>query len=549
DSRASTTRGPGTERKDAGFHVQKVEIVENGKAAKADYLISDTRMQVRLPEAVKGNGGKLQMTIRYNYTLQASGGGGRSGYLDTRNGHIYDVSYWYPRMAVYDDLRGWNTLPFLGGGEFYMDYGNIDYRVTLPAGMIVAGSGELQNPREVLTSDEIEQLNKAKRSDKTILIHSPESRSEAATRGSSTGWLTWHFKMNNTRDVAWAASRAFRWDAARINLPEGKTALAMSVYPEESKSDSSWGRATEYLKNAVEIFSKRWYVYPYPVAINVGGPVGGMEYPGITFDWWQGKGKELWALLAHEIGHNWYPMLVGSNERRDAWMDEGFNTFVDIYASDEFNHGEYAPKRDGEYAPKGGNPAREIVPMLTNPAVPPILTNADAMDDRLVHPLEYYKTALGLVMLREIILGKDRFDYAFRTYTRDWAFRHPSPMDFFRTMENAAGEDLGWFWREWFLHNWALDQAVKEVKYVDNDPSKGALITLENLDKMAMPVTLKVTESGGKEQLLHFPVEIWQRGGIFTFKYNSTKALDSVVLDPGEQLPDANPANNVWKQD
>jgi hypothetical protein len=562
DSRANSMRNPSPpvspQRGDgrgagAGFHIQNIAIVENGRSITLnDYIINDTRMQVWLPQALKAKGGKLQMMISYDYTLQRSGGGGRSGYLSTENGVVYDVSYWYPRMEVYDDLAGWNTLPFLGGGEFYLDYGNIDYTITLPAGMIVAGAGQLMNPEEVLTKSEIRQLNKAKTSDKTIIIRTPEN-GVAATHSSADGWLTWHFHMENTRDVAWAASSAFIWDAARIDLPPsaplregGKTSLAMSFYPVESKSDSSWGRATEYTKGAIEIFSKSWFPYPYPTAVSIAGPVGGMEFPGLTFDWWKAGTKSLYAVLSHEIGHSWFPMIVGSDERRYAWMDEGFNTFVDIYAQQEFNHGEYAPKRDGEYARGGGNPAEEIIPFITGKDIPPIKTFADAIPNRYVHPLEYFKTAFGLVLLREVILGHERFDKAFRKYISDWAYKHPSPWDFFREMDNNAGENLAWFWRSWFFHNWQLDQAVEGVKYVDNDPSKGALITIENLGKMPMPVLVEVTESNGQTTHYELPVETWEQGAVHTFKVNTTIALKSVILDPDKKLPDVNRANNIW---
>jgi Peptidase family M1 domain len=544
DSRESEMEQPGvTETGENGFNFSSVQVMQNGQWKDADYLVDGTRMQIRLPEKVTPKGGKLQIKINYHYHLAASAGGGRSGYLDTKNGRIYEFSYWYPRMCVFDDLRGWNTLPFLGQGEFYMDYGDIDYTLHVPSGMLVAGSGELMNAKEVLTPAEINHLNQAKNSDKTVLIRSFD---QPATLHSGD-ITTWHFEMHNTRDVAWTMSKAFIWDAARINLPDNKKSLAMSVYPEESAGDSAWGRATEYLKNAVEIFSKHWFVYPYPVAINVGGPVGGMEYPGITFDSWRARNKSLWALLAHEIGHNWFPMVVGSDERRDAWMDEGFNTFIDVYASDEFNHGEYAPKRDGEYAPHGGNPAEEIVPFITRLGLPPIMTNADAINGRYLHPLEYFKTAFGLVLLREVILGHQRFDYAFRQYIHDWAYKHPSPFDFFREMENGSGEDLSWFWRGWFMHNWQLDQAVTGVKYVDDDPSKGALITIENKDRMVMPAIVLVKEVNGQEHHLRLPVEIWQRGGTWTFKVNTTSKLTDVLLDPDHELPDVDRSNNEWK--
>ena len=508
------------------------------------YQVHGSRMQVWLPRPLLPHQ-DLHLFIRYAYHLQPRGGGGRSGYIDTRHGRIYEFSYWYPRMCVYDDLHGWNTLPFLGEGEFYMDYGDIDYTLTVPAGLLVVGSGMLQNADEVLTPLERQRLEKARRSDATVLIRSTD---EPATRLHS-GNQVWHFQMHQTRDVAWAMSAAFIWDAARIQLPDGKQALAMSVYPEESAGDSAWGRATEYLKGAVEIFSRQWFPYPYPVAINVAGPVGGMEYPGITFDSWREKGKDLWALLAHEIGHNWFPMIVGSDERRHAWMDEGFNTFIDVYASEIFHHGEYAPKRDGEYAPHGGNPADELIPYMTHNLVPPIMTRADVIPPQYLHPLEYFKTAYGLVLLRELILGHQRFDSAFRTYIRRWAYKHPSPDDFFRTMDNVSGEDLSWFWRGWFQHHWQLDQAIQQVRYIHDDPAQGALLTLENRRQMVMPVVLKITQASGDTLRYHLPVEIWQQGARYEVKLPTHMPLKQVEIDPDHLLPDVDRKNNVWTSD
>jgi len=527
-----------------GYNLKSVKIQVNGKWIDAKYLISDTRMQIQLPQKLVAKKGVLKVNIIYDYLLGAHDP--RAGILKTKNGKIYDVSYWYPRMCVYDDLRGWDTLPYLGSGEFYLDYGNIDYTVTVPKGMLVMGSGALQNPTETLSKTQQKRLEKATNSDATILIRTPKEVTKEVKKASDK-LVTWHFKMNNTRDVAWAASKAFVWDAARINLPDGKKSLAMSVYPVESMGQEKWSRATEYLKQAVEYFSKKWYVYPYPNAINVGGPVGGMEFPGITFDWWQSKTKHLYALISHEIGHNWFPMIVGSNERRYAWMDEGFNTFIDIYAQKAFNNGEYAPKRDGEYAPKGGNPADEIVPFITKPGIPPIMTAADNFKGVDTHPVSYFKTAFGLVLLREIILDPKRFDYAFKNYIHNWAYKHPAPNDFFNAIENGAGEDLTWFWKGWFFNNYKLDQAITSVKYVNNNPKQGAIISLENKAKMVMPVLMTITYTNGKVYHIKRPVEIWRTGNKWSLKINSTGKIKKVVLDAQHRLPDVNRDNNVWE--
>lgn len=542
DSRGHYAEGMSTFT--GGYNIKSIRIMLNGHRFTPEYIVSDTRMQIRLPEALKAKGGKLTIDISYSFKITEHMA--RLGKMGSKNGAIYDVAQWYPRMCVYNDIRGWDTLPYLGAGEFYCEYGNFDYKVTVPWDMIVAGSGVLQDPKDVLTREEMNRLAKARQSDKTVYIVKPDEIGKPDMRPVHNGMVTWHFKMNNTRDVSWAASRAFIWDAARVDLPKGKKAIAMAVYPIESNGEKAWSRATQYLKHSIEIFSKHWYPFPWHSATTVGGPVGGMEYPGIVFCSYRATGKMLFMVTAHEIGHNWFPMLVGSNERRYAFMDEGFNTFIDIYAQQEYNHGEYAPKRDMEFDPKNVNPAQGIVPYMLNPETEPIITRADVIQGRYLHYLEYYKTSLGLYMLREYILGHKRFDYAFRTYIRRWAYKHPTPKDFFRTMNDAAGENLNWFWKEWFYKTWKLDIGVTSVKYINNDPSQGIVITLKNYDRMVMPVTVKVVESNGKSGEKNLPVEIWQRGGTWSFEYHSTSRVDSVIVDPNGELPDVNLKNNVW---
>ena len=528
-----------------GYQFETVTIEYKGKTLKADYIINDTRMQIRLPNTLSSKE-KINIHIQYHYSIPGNFGN-RTDFFSTKNGKIYEIAQWYPRMCVYDDLEGWSTLPFLGSGEFYCEYGDFDYTVTVPAGMIVAGSGELQNEKEVLTQKQIERLSAARKSDKTIMIRSEKEVNDAAGKSINNKLVSWHFKMNNTRDVAFGASAAYMWDAARVNLPEGKKALAMSVYPVESAGENAWGRATEYLKKSIEYFSEKWFVYPYPVAVNEAGKAGGMEYPGIVFDGMNDKAGELYWVTAHEIGHNWFPMIVGSDERRYAWMDEGFNTFIDIYAADEFNQSEYAPKRDGEYAPGKGNPADEIIPLLKDAMAPSMMARADMLPEKYRHPLVYFKPAFGLVMLREVVLGHDRFDYAFKKYIERWAYKHPSPDDFFRTMDNETGEDLSWFWKEWFYNNWQLDLAVRSVAYTNDDAKSGVDITIDNLQKMAMPFTLEVILKDGSKQDLQLPVETWMQGSVHSIHLPTTQPVQSVIIDPENKLPDSNRENNVWK--
>ena len=529
-----------------GYTFASVTLVSGGMETKADYIVTDTRMQIRLRQALAPKGGKISVSIRYHYAIPGDFGG-RTDCVATRNGTIFEIAQWYPRMSVYDDSRGWNNLPFLGSGEFYLEYGNIDYAVTVPWDLLVAGSGELQNPAEVLTATQVSRLQAAKASDKTVMIRSAAEIGDPASRPVHNGTLTWRFKMNNTRDVAFGASRAYIWDAAGVNLPAGRKSLAMSVYPVESAGDGAWGRATEYLKRSMEYFSAQWFVYPYPVAVNEAGIAGGMEYPGIVFDGITDKGKELYWVTAHEIGHNWFPMIVGSDERRFGWMDEGFNTFIDVYASDNFNKGEYAPKRDAEYAEGGGNPADEIVPFLRDSTAPLILTPADAIPEKYRHPLTYFKPAFGLVLLREQILGHDRFDYAFREYIRHWAYKHPTPQDFFRSIENNAGEDLAWFWREWFYHNWTLDLAVSSPHYVASDPTKGVQVTVSNLQKMAFPTYVEAVTTSGTKVRIHLPVETWLQQDHVNVTLPTTGPVASITVDPDAGLPDMDRSNNTVK--
>ncbi len=538
-SRGGMARGGAAGGHTDGMTLDAVGVaVGTGKAVSVTPLVSDTRAQLRLPTALAPHA-KAVVTIRYHYTIPGEWGG-RTSWGRSRDGEIYDIAQWYPRMAVYDDIRGWDTAPYLAQ-EFYLEYGDFDYWVTLPASMLMAGSGELMNPREVLTPTQAARLDAARRSDTTVPIRSVAEIGAPASRPRHTGTLTWHYRMQNTRDVAFSASSAFAWDAARIRLPDGKTALAMSYYPAESAGTARWGRSTEYVKDTVERFSARWYPYPWPAAINVAGPTSGMEYPGIVFDAPEDAGKELFWVTAHEIGHNWFPMIVGFDERRHAWMDEGFNTFIDVYQSDDFNRGEYAPKRDSEYAEGGGNPVDEILPVLADPTAPPILSRADTVIEKWRHPVTYFKSALGLVLLREQILGPDRFDPAFRRFIAAWAYRHPQPADFFRAMESEAGEDLSYWWDGWYAHNWQLDLAVAGIETAkDGTP----LVRVTSRDRLVMPATLRVTYDNGTTRDVRLPAETWIRQASTAVSVPAGTIVKA-ELDPGHKLPDRDRSNNV----
>jgi hypothetical protein len=513
---------------DGGYKIKSVTYPNNNE--KADYLVTDTRMQLRLPQAMAPGGSSVQVKIEYSFVMPEYGAD-RSGILKTDNGNIFAVAHWYPRLCVFDDIRGWNTDPYLGPSEFYLGYGDFDVSITAPASHIVVCSGE------VLTPLQQQRLEAARNSDKTVMVRT-EEEIKLPTGRPASAQLTWQFKINNSRDVAWASSKAFIWDAARINLPSGKKALAMSVYPAESKGKDRWGRSTEYTKGSIENYSKRWYEYPYPCAVNVASNVGGMEYPGIVFCGSRAETAGLFGVTDHEFGHTWFPMIVGSNERLYGWMDEGFNSFINSLADDDFNNGEY--KEDPEdmelWALNAFSDDRE-----------PIMRTPDAMRERNIGTMLYSKPAMALRLLRSEVLGPDRFDYAFKTYIKNWAYKHPTPWDFFRTMENASGENLGWFWKAWFLEGYRLDQSIAKIEYEEGKVTNGAVVTVVNMEKMAMPLTIAYETESGKKGTLKLPVEIWNNRIEFQVKLPTAERLKKVAIDPDKVLPDLNYGNNVWQ--
>ncbi|MGZ3757679.1 MAG: M1 family metallopeptidase [Mucilaginibacter sp.] len=530
---------------DAGYKIKSVQVLSTPKGSKtttateAKFLVTDTRMQVFLPKQLGAAGDQLKLKIEYSF-ISPDYGSDRMGIVgldQSKNGKIFQVAQWYPRMCVYDDIIGWNTLPYTGESEFYLEYGDFDISITAPAKDIVVCSGELLNPKDVYTAEQQKRWAQAANSEKTVIIRSALEVTEPSSRPTGKAELTWHFKINNARDASWAASSSFIIDAAKMDMPSGKKSMAISAYPVESTvGRAQWARGTEMIKASIEYNSKKWFEYPYPNAVGVAGKAGGMEYPGIVFCSLGGG----WGVIDHEFGHTWFPMIVGSNERLYGWMDEGFNTFINTLSTQNSLHGEFYR----------ATPPERMVPTwnaFTTPTLEPILSNPDNLKEANNGTLLYSKPSAGLVMLREQILGPERFDYAFKTYINRWAFKHPTPDDFFHTMENAAGESLQWFWRGWFENTWRLDVAVRAVRYVDNDPSKGSIITIDNLDKMAMPVILDIKTVSGKTERVNFGAEIWERNVSWSFKYPSTEAIESVTYNPDSTLPDYNPANNVWK--
>ncbi|HMO60490.1 MAG TPA: M1 family metallopeptidase [Ferruginibacter sp.] len=517
---------------EGGYTLTKVLV--NDKAV--DYVVTDTRMQLRLPQAMKPGGDKVKIKIEYSFVLPEYGAD-RCGIVKAKKGEVFAVAQWYPRMCVFDDVQGWNAEPYLGPSEFYLEYGDFDISITAPAAHVVVVGGELVNASEVLTAVQQSRMQQARNSDKTVMIRT-DSEVDDAIAKSAGKTLTWRYKLANARDVAWASSAAFVWDAAKINLPGGKTSLAMSVYPGENGSSEGWGRSTEYIKGSIEHYSNTWFPYPYPVAVNVASNISGMEYPAIVFCHRASKKRSLFNVTDHEFGHTWFPMIVGSNERKYGWMDEGFNTFINGISANAFNNGEYKSNASKMDVRAG---------YLFSEVTEPVMTTPDAMMEANIGRMLYSKPGYALELLRNEIIGPVRFDYAFKTYIERWAYKHPTPWDFFRTMDNVTGEDLSWFWKALFVENYKLDQAIHAVKYLEEKDKTGTEVVVANLDQMAMPLTLSYETTSGEKGTVKYPVEIWNNKRLFKVFIPVKEKLVKLEIDPDKIMPDMNFDNNKWK--
>jgi hypothetical protein len=496
-------------------------------AAPLHYTVNGTMMRVDLERPLPP-GGRQRLGVSWSFPFGPLRS--RMGIETIDGAIIYEVAQWYPRLAVYDDVRGWNTEQYLGEGEFYLEYGSFDVSLTVPANMLVAATGALRNPEQVLTPTQRARLARARRTDRTVVIRGKDEIGAGSSAAGTGGTRIWRFTADSVRDFAWAAAPHFIWDAVSAN--RGKV-LVMSFYP--PSADSLWTRASEYGKLAIERYSKQWWPYPYPSAVNVNGVEGGMEYPMIVFCHNRTSAQGLYGVTDHEFGHTWFPMLVGSNERLYAWMDEGVNTFMNYY-----NWKQQYP----DVAPRRAN-AEDYLTYARAGHELPIMTPPDRVPYPELHQVGYNKPGLGLRMLRDYVLGPERFDSAFREYIRRWAYKHPTPADFFRTIEDGAGEDLSWFWRGWFYTTATIDQAVDSVVLSDT-AGVVSRIHLRNAGAMPMPIELAVTLSGGKTSRIRLPVEIWYQGSTYVAAVPGDVA--AVRIDPDEALPDVDRTNNTWAE-
>ncbi len=439
-----------------------------GKALK--HTINQTMMRVDLPQPV-GPGKSVTFSIDWNFQIvdvRAVGARGGYEYFPKDGNYIYEIAQWLPRLCAYSDVTGWQNKQFLGQGEFTLIFGNYKLALTVPNDHIVGATGELQNPTQVLTPTQIKRWNEAKgkgdKAGENPVVIVTQAEAEAAEKGKPTGTKTWIYKADNVRDFSFASSRKFIWDALQPNV-EGKRVWAMSLYPKEG--NPLWGQySTRLVAHTLLSYSRRTIAYPYPVAYSVHGPVGGMEYPMISFNgarpeadgtYSVGTKNGLIGVIIHEVGHNFFPMIINSDERQWSWMDEGLNSFMEGLAELEW---------DANYPARGIDP-QSIVPYMkidSNLQVP-IMSSSDNIPRGTFGPNAYSKPATALNILRETIMGRELFDYAFKEYARRWAFKTPEPADFFRTMEDASGVDLDFFWKGWFYSVQPVDQSLVKVNW------------------------------------------------------------------------------------
>ena len=593
-----------------GFNI---DYVNDEKGSPFYVKVNHTMMRVDLATPLQ-SGDSITINIKWWYNINDRMEiGGRSGYeyFKEDDNYLYTIAQFFPRMAVYSDVTGWQNKQFLGRGEFTLPFGDYDVKLTVPENMVVGATGEIQNEDEVLTDLQKERLEKAKTSDKpVIIVTQDEAIKNEKNRSSKT--KTWHFKAQNVRDYGWCASRKFIWDAQGVQFGD-RTVMAMSLYPKEG--NPMWEMySTKAIVLTLQTYSKFTFDYPYPVAYSINGKSIGMEYPMICFNGGRtdkdGKFTDnvkyrTILVIIHEVGHNYFPMIINSDERQWTWMDEGINTFLQYQTERAWTD------ESGKPFPSRRGPAKLIVPYMKGDKryISPIMTNSESIFQ--FGNNAYGKPCTALNILRETVMGPELFDYAFKIYANRWKFKHPSPADFFRTMEDASSVDLDWFWRGWFYTTDHCDVAITDVKQlrVDNQrPEEGstqksvnknikkltkedkvspmlqAVRSAENpskafdkikanltdvrkeiLDKevylcqvdlkmiggLVMPVILKLEYEDGSNEEVRIPAEIWRMQNEILEKTVSkvlvtNKSVKKIVLDPNLETADTDVSNNVW---
>jgi len=516
---------------------------------KLDYVINQTMMRIDLPVPLKP-GQKFIFNVKWNYKLNEKSLGDRGGYehfADDDN-NLYSITQWFPRMAVYSDFQGWQTLQFTGGSEFALTFGNYKVKITVPEDHVVASTGDCKNYTSVLTPTQLARYQKAQTAKEPVeIITLKEAIENSKTK--KTGKKTWIFEAQNVRDFAFNTSRRLVWDAMATNI-DGKKVMCMSFYGKEAYPIYS-KYSTKVTEHTLKVYSRLTIPYPYPVAQSVEANIG-MEYPMLAMNYGRADryGNYTTAtrngaisVIIHEVGHNFFPMIVNSDERQWWWMDEGLNSFCQYIAEQELEPG--YPSRRG--------PAVTMIDYMNLPKdkLEPVMTKGDFVAD--VGSNAYAKAAAGLNILRETILGKELFDFSFREYARRWAFKHPTPADLFRTMEDASGTDLDWFWRGWYFGTEPVDISLDFVRWGKSDSLyRGKEVNLyelkfSNKGGMVMPVIIEWTFRDGSKEIETVPVSVWGKNeNEFTKVFKKEKEVASISLDPKKETADINSGNGNW---
>ena len=614
ESLSSSFEGPETFTKnnlkkpsDFGF---KIEEVKNNDGSSLPYMINRTMMRINLPEPL-APGNSFQFNIKWNYLINNSvKDGGRSGFELFPDGNKnYTIAQFFPRLAVYDNVEGWQNMQFWGRSEWALEFGDYDVKITVPSDHILDATGELQNENKVLTREQRKRFEKARTSFEEPIFIVTQEEAEKAEKGSSNKTKTWHFNAKNVRDFAFASSRKYIWDAMAVNI-NGKTVMAISLYPKEG--NPLWEEhSTRVVANTLEEYSKMTFDYPYSKAISVHADRQGMEYPMICFNYGRPNPDGTYSertkrgmigVITHEVGHNFFPMIVNSDERQWTWMDEGINSFVEILAELDYDPNFYT-----------GNLPKDIVRYMSidQNNLSPIMSQGDYVKN--FGPNAYTKPAAGLYMLRQTIMGPELFDYAFRTYSQRWMFKHPSPADFFRTMEDASAMDLDWFWRGWFFTTDYNDIGLKDVKKYNltDQPTqearnlakrynmnledyKGKLVffeeekegvsveakkaleigvikdhmasmsedeknslkefpnffyevTFEKPGGLVMPIIVELEYVDGTKERQIFPAQIWRYNDKEVSRvFKTSQEIKKITIDPDLETADIDTSNNSW---
>ncbi len=504
------------------------------------YTIEGTVARIQLPRPLLPRGGSVELAFDWSFAPPPAPADGREG----QDGEVFFLGYWYPQLAVYDDVDGWVADPYLGTGEFYMGYGDYDVRVTVPAGWTVGATGTLANADSVLPAAVRERLALARSVDSVVhVVPAADLGGSRATLAGNDGTLTWHFTAKQVRDFAWATSARYLWDATRALVNEAgcrdqarclRDTVDIYSFYRDTPQAAAWKGGARYTRAAIEFLSSYLWTYPYPQMTSVEGILtgGGMEYPMMTVIQSYADTMRLAGNLMHEVGHMWFPMQVGSNEERVPWQDEGLTQFN----SAQGTMARYHTDREG--------PARAAYLDVARAGDEvSLMRPADQYPDVNVYfVLPYMKTTTVLVALRSV-LGDSLFHEAYREYGRRWQWKHPKPFDFFNSFDDVSGRDLSWFWRSWFYETWTLDQALAGVRAAGDT----TLIDIEDRGLVPMPVRVSVTRADGSVQQLEVPVDVWLGGARrTTLRVPSRPEITRVELDAANAFPDIDRSNQLW---